>query len=55
MTYRVTMIISNGRTVTTCFAGCADEANAKEKAHSCYPIKKIKKVELVKPVKGKYA
>ena len=47
MTYRVIMVCDK-RTLVAKFAGCTDEADAKDKAKAIYGTVKFKKVELVK-------
>lgn len=46
--YRVSMLVADPeRTITTQFAGCADETDAKVKARRCYQVIVFKRVELV--------
>lgn len=46
--YRITMIVADPeRTITTQFAGCDDETDAKQKARRYYKVIVFKRVELV--------
>lgn len=52
-TYKVSMVLSNGRKVLTNFAGCQDEEDAKTKARSVYSVAKFIKIEQARELNKK--